>query len=185
MLLPNNKIKKYVRMTMGIYILFSIISPFVKNKEILNIGNIDLENYRTTETTAIDQTSMDKRILQLYNEELEKDIKTKIQEKGFKVLQCKVEAKMGGKDEETQITKIKLNVEKEENIQNETNIEDKIVVEIQKIRPINTQVGNNVSDEKNIEKNVAKEKITKTDIQNIKKFLIEEYGVSEKCLEIN
>lgn len=29
------------------------------------------------------------------------------------------------------------------------------------------------------------EKITKSDMQNIKKFLIEEYGVNEKCLEIN
>ena len=28
-------------------------------------------------------------------------------------------------------------------------------------------------------------KISQSDIQNIKKFLIEEYGVSEKCLEIN
>ena len=44
MLLPNNKTKKYIRMIMGIYILFSIISPFIKNKEILDIGSIDLEN---------------------------------------------------------------------------------------------------------------------------------------------
>ena len=28
-------------------------------------------------------------------------------------------------------------------------------------------------------------KVKKIDIQNIKKFLIEEYGVNEKCLEIN
>ena len=84
MLLPNNKIKKYIRMIMGIYILFSIISPFVKNKEILYIGNIDLESYKTTETTAIDQTSMDKRIVQLYTDELEKDITSKMQEKDMK-----------------------------------------------------------------------------------------------------
>ena len=31
----------------------------------------------------------------------------------------------------------------------------------------------------------TEEKVTNTDIQNIKKFLIEEYGVNEKCLEIN
>ena len=29
------------------------------------------------------------------------------------------------------------------------------------------------------------QKVTKAEIQNIKKFLIEEYGVNEKCLEIN
>ena len=38
MLLPNNKTKKYVRMVMGIYILFTIISPFISNKEIFNIN---------------------------------------------------------------------------------------------------------------------------------------------------
>ena len=36
MLLPNNKTKKYVKMVMGLYILFSIISPFIKNSYKLN-----------------------------------------------------------------------------------------------------------------------------------------------------
>ena len=31
MLLPNNKTKKYIRIVMGIYIIFNIISPFVQN----------------------------------------------------------------------------------------------------------------------------------------------------------
>ena len=31
----------------------------------------------------------------------------------------------------------------------------------------------------------ASKKVTRADIQKIKKFLIEEYGVSEKCLKIN
>lgn len=198
MLLPNNKTKKYIRMIMGIYILFSIISPFIKNKEILDIGSIDLENYKTTETTAVDQTSMDKRIIQLYTDELEKDITSKIQEKGFKVMECKVEAKIGNEEEETQITKIKLNVKKETNSQDETNerkntIEDKIVVEVQKIKPINTEKENENSEESdnNMTKSdenssqITEEKIKNADIQNIKKFLIEEYGVNEKCLEVN
>lgn len=194
MLLPNNKIKKYIRMIMGIYILFSIISPFVKNKEILDIGNIDLESYKTTETTAIDQTSMDKRIEQLYTDELEKDITTKIKEKGYKVAECKVEVKIGNEDEETQITKIKLNIKRGINLQDETNeqnntIEDRIVVEVQKIKPINTKMKNEIDNEtitnnQNATKS-TEEKVTNTDIQNIKKFLIEEYGVNEKCLEIN
>lgn len=194
MLLPNNKIKKYIRMIMGIYILFSIISPFVKNKEILDIGNIDLESYKTTGTTAIDQTSMDKRIEQLYTDELEKDITTKIKEKGYKVAECKVEVKIGNEDEETQITKIKLNIKRGINLQDETNeqnntIEDRIVVEVQKIKPINTKMKNEIDNEtitnnQNATKS-TEEKVTNTDIQNIKKFLIEEYGVNEKCLEIN
>jgi len=48
MLLPNNKNKKYIRIVMGIFILFNIISPFIQNKELLNIENIDFEDYVTT-----------------------------------------------------------------------------------------------------------------------------------------
>lgn len=193
MLLPDNKIKKYIRMIMGIYILFSIISPFIKNKEILDIGNIDLENYKTTQATPVDQTSMDKRIIQLYSEELEKDIKNKMQEKGYDVTECNVEAKIGNEEEETKITKIKLNVKKAENNQKnekeqDNTIEDKIVVEVQKIKPIETKTENNdkSSNSNEITNNSEnRTKVTNADIQNIKKFLIEEYGVSEKCLEIN
>lgn len=193
MLLPDNKTKKYIRMIMGIYILFSIISPFIKNKEILDMGNIDLENYKTTQATSVDQTSMDKRIIQLYSEELEKDIKNKMQEKGYDVTECNVEAKIGNEEEETQITKIKLNVKKGENNQRnekeqDNTIEDKIVVEVQKIKPIETKTENNGKSTNNNETTNNSEntiKITNADIQNIKKFLIEEYGVSEKCLEIN
>ena len=35
------------------------------------------------------------------------------------------------------------------------------------------------------EKSKSKSTVSNSEIQNIKKFLIEEYGVNEKCLEIN
>ena len=37
MILPNNKTKKYIKMVLGIYIIFNIISPLVKNKDKLNL----------------------------------------------------------------------------------------------------------------------------------------------------
>lgn len=48
MLLPNNKTKKYIRMVMGIYIIFNIISPLVQNKNLLNVNQIDIESYIET-----------------------------------------------------------------------------------------------------------------------------------------
>ena len=55
------------------------------------------------------------------------------------------------------------------------------MTEIQKIKKIDTNIGeakheNEKQDNKNIDK---------SDIQNIKKFLIDEYGVNENCLEIS
>ena len=93
MILPNNKTKKYVRTVMGLYILFSIISPFIENSSKINLNNIDLDSYTENTKTAsskveeVDQTSMDNRINEIYKEELQKDITQKIEEKGYKVLQ--------------------------------------------------------------------------------------------------
>lgn len=176
MLLPNNKTKKYIRMVMGIYIMFNIISPLVDNKEIFSVNEIDLETYAVTENTeVVDQTSMNERIEKLYIEELEKDITKKLEKKGYKVNECAVK---GTVLEENKITKIKLKLEKLRGVgQTEENIENKIVTEIQKIKKVN--IGNFDEEE------VKETKIDKTDVQNIKKFLMEEYGVNEKCLVIN
>lgn len=48
MLLPNNKTKKYVRMVMGIYIIFNIISPLVQNRNLFNTNEINIEGYVET-----------------------------------------------------------------------------------------------------------------------------------------
>ena len=183
MLLPNNKTKKYIRMLMGIYVLFTMISPFVSNQEIFDTNSLNLEEYATVQTsTSIDQTSMDERIKELYVQELEKDVTKKLEEKGYKVTSCKVKAEISDKEEETKITKIKVNVQKEqeEKQEQEQNLENEIVTQIQKIKPIDI----NWQKEEN-KTEVKDEKISKSDRQNIKKFLIEEYGVNEKCLEIN
>ena len=186
MLLPNNKTKKYIRMVMGVYIVFNIISPFVKSKEIFNVNDIDINAYKSTEISSeVDQTSMNDRIEKLYKQELEKDIKNKINEKGYEVDKCEVNVKIAENEEQTQITKIKLSIKKSEeaNTQNQKDksIENKVVTEIQKINPINI----NSKNENSKEKSKSKSTVSNSEIQNIKKFLIEEYGVNEKCLDIN
>lgn len=196
MILPNNKTKKYIRVVLGIFVMFNIISPFIKNKDKLSSVSIDLENYTTEQNVTVDQTSMDKRIQDLYEKELEKDIKNKIEEQGYKVASCKVNATIleneNSNSEENTIQKIKIKIEKKEDIeksnQDAKNVENKIVTEIQKIKKVNTTIGNNTNNEdtnnKETDTNNFK-KITRQDIQDIKKFIIDEYGVKEKCLEIN
>lgn len=183
MLLPNNKTKKYVRMLMGIYVLFTMISPFVSNQEIFSTNQLELEEYVTAQTsTSVNQSSMDERIKELYIQELEKDITKKLKEKGYEVTNCKVKAQISDKEEDTQITKIKLGIQKSQENQQEQNIENQIVTQIQKIKPIDTSI----QEEEDLQQEETKStKVNKSDIQNIKKFLIEEYGVNEKCLEIN
>ena len=187
MILPNNKTKKYVKVIMGLYILFSIIQPFVENSESLNLDNFNLEEYIQLETeqvstnSEVDQTSMDLRLNQMYMEQLEEDITEKLKEKSYELDTCDVKAHIS--QEDSGIEKITIRVYRKltDNKQEESTIEDKLVNEIQKIDKVDVSVGNKENDEETQETS----KITKTDIKIIKDFLINEYGVSEECLRIS
>lgn len=196
MLLPNNKTKKYVKMVMGLYILFSIISPFIKNSDKLNFENIDVSSYINeeleTSKVEVNQESMDKRLKEIYAEELENDITKKLKEKGYTIEYCKVDANISQKDNDSGIKKITLKLDKKESIKTDESsknnenttqtIENKIVSEIQKIQKVEVNVGNNTKENSTENKN---SKITETDIESVKEFLISEYGVSKSCLKIN
>lgn len=179
MILPNNKTKKYIKIVMGTYIIFCMISPFIQNK--INFNDINLDKQIETSTTEVNQESMDRRIEQLYIEELEKDISKKVQEKGYIVKECKVNATIAQNVEDTKINKITLKVEQGEATENQKEkIEDTLVSEIQKIKEVNTTIS-----KENTKEDKKKTKLNETQKTELKKFLKEEYEVNEKCLEIN
>ena len=195
MLLPNNKTKKYVKMVMGLYILFSIIAPFVENSSELKFDIEDLYEKYLTETSTIsentDQASMDNRLNELYKEKLEKDITQKLDEEGYIVEECNVKAHISNDDNGIELITLKIKEKKNTNDANNENkigLEDKIVNEIQKIQKVEIDVSNdndNYQEDTNIGKQEDENNITKTDIKVIKQFLTKEYGVSEKCLKIS
>ena len=213
MLLPNNKTKKYIKMVMGLYILFSIIAPFVNNSNVLNFNIEDVysdysKEISSTSATSmegeVNQASMDDRLNKLYKEQLESDITQKVEEKGYDVRKCKVDAHISESDTGLEYITIEIDG-KNDNVENSNNsdnsnktdatensngsskysknsgntLEDKIVKEIQKIQKVEIDVSKGDDSE---DTNSA---ITKTDVKMIKDFLTKEYGVSEKCLKIN
>ncbi len=199
MLLPNNKTKKYVRMVFGIYIILNIISPFINNKDILDVSSYNFNEYiddYTSKQTSEKESSVNNRIQTIYIEELEKDITRKIERLGYQVTTCNIYATLSSKNEENYIEEIVLTVEKNENQEDmlvnnqqendkkqEQTIENKLVKEIQKIKPVNTTIGKTDKTNKKQEQN--KQNLANSDVQKIKKFLREEYGVEETCLKIN
>ena len=95
MILPDNKNKKYIQMVIGVYILFNIISPIIKNKEVLtSVEEYNLNNYNTSSNYVIDQSSMDERIEKIYLDELEKNVTTKFEEKGYIISKCTIDAEL-------------------------------------------------------------------------------------------
>lgn len=204
MLLPNNKTKKYVKMVMGLYILFSLISPFIENSDKFNLDDSMytkyVKEYSSIDTT-VDQSSMDIRLNEIYKEQIEKDIVQKMEKKGYEVEKCKVIAHTSEEDSGIEnITlkiKSKTGVEENEDInkknsgtendeQKTDTVENKIVTEIQKIQKVEIGVcKNDQKDAIDQENTSQRTNLTKTDIKVIKEFLINEYGVSEQCLKIS
>lgn len=138
LILPNSKNKKYVQMVIGVYVLFNIISPIIKNKEKLVFSEIDLDKYITT-STKVEQSSMDARLEKIYLDELENNIKSKFKNAGIEIIKCTIDAeldttkknagihsidvKVKNVDDEKKISKIKQEIIEEYEIS-----EDKIEI---------------------------------------------------------
>lgn len=138
LILPNSKNKKYVQMIIGVYVLFNIISPIIKNKEKLVFSEIDLDKYITT-STKVEQSSMDARLEKIYLDELENNIKSKFKNAGIEIIKCTIDAeldttkknagihsidvKVKNVDDEKKISKIKQEIIEEYEIS-----EDKIKI---------------------------------------------------------
>ncbi len=94
LILPNSKNKKYVQMVVGIYVLFNIISPVIKNRDVLSFEEINLESYANNTVSEVDQTSMDQRLEKIYLEELENDIKSRFKTKNIEISKCTIDAEL-------------------------------------------------------------------------------------------
>lgn len=157
LILPNGNLKKYIKVVLGIYIIFCLISPFVNSSNLYDIGDIDLEQYIeniSSNETTVNQESMEARLQELYGEELKKDIENQVEEKGYQVEKCEVEADLNANSENPGIHKIDLKVTKKT-----TGIE-----EIEKI-----EIGNNTE---NTTTNTE-------EIENLREALASYYEIKE------
>lgn len=153
MILPEGNNKKYVKIVIGIFLLFTIISPVIKNFS----GDIDLSNivkyeeYLNTATVSTSTVISNKDILNTFKKNLSNEIKNTLESNGYKVnaidLYISSEEKNYG-----EILKIILNVEESSNT---------------KIEPIN------IFGEKN------EQNISNTSKLQIKELLNNIYGVSK------
>lgn len=160
MLLPEGKNKKYIKTVIGIYIVFTIISPIISK---INTNSLDLSKYLQVEENETIETSTsidtNKYIEEVYKQKLETDIKTKIQAIDYNVQN--IELDIETEDEEKYGTILKLSV----------NISKQIKEEIQSNIQINKIV---IGEEKIEESNISdKEK------EKIKQYLAEIYYMDE------
>lgn len=107
LILPKGNLKKYIKVVLGVYIIYCFISPFVNNNSLYNIGDINLDDYVQIKETNNLQ-SVDARIENLYIDELKKSISKKVQEKGYKVSKCDIDAELTENSDNSGINNISL-----------------------------------------------------------------------------
>ena len=173
MILPNSSSKKYVKVVIGMYILFTIVSPIIKKlggKDI-NLNTINIEKYER-QIEKSDNTISRKfednntrSIKDIYVSNLKADISAKLKEKGYEIDTSDIQIK---DDENYTIEKITLKLIKMEQKQEKNN---EIV--------INTvEIGNTISqkDSKTLSDN---------DKQEVKDYISETYDIDKKNINIS
>lgn len=131
LILPKNKNKKYIQMVLGIYVLFNIISPVIKDKETFSLEQYNMDNYEVKSQYEINQSSMDERIERIYLEELENNIIAKFEKNNYKVLKCDIDAVLDTTKKNAGIHSIKVKIEGEDNENKISDIKNEIIEELE------------------------------------------------------
>ncbi len=116
MLLPNGNNKKYIRVVIGIYIVFTIISPVIQNffqkewKVSLEDFWEELEGESTKTSTALEDSNQ-KNIQEIYKKNLEKDMQAKIEKQGYIVQN--IDIQLSKNEEEYEIMQVEITARKD------------------------------------------------------------------------
>ena len=199
MLLPDGKNKKYIKIIIGVYVLFAIISPVVGKNIDLNLDefNLTLENT----TTSLDETNQDE-ITNLYTVNLKQDIISKLSNKGYGCEKVELQTNENYEVEKITITGI-YELKEEENSDNKEESTNDNESEGSKNNQSDND-SNNISSQSNIAKvnsvvinevqigekeNSIKEQVVKgiptSEEKDLKEYLSETYNVKEKNITIN
>lgn len=173
MILPNSSSKKYVKVVIGMYILFTIVSPIIKKvggKDI-NLDTINIEKYEQ-QISKSDNTISRKfednnarSIKDIYVSNLKADISAKLKEKGYEIDTSDIQIK---DDENYTIEKITLKLIKMEQKQEKNN---EIV--------INTvEIGNTISQKDS-------KTLSDDEEQEVKDYISETYDIDKKNINIS
>lgn len=176
MILPNDSSKKYVKVVVGIYILFTIISPIITkfSSDNFNINDI-LDTKAYEEQMAKSDEDISKKIEEnnnrtikdIYQSNLESDIKAKLKDKGYEVLNTYIQIR---DDENYTIEFISLSLDKKET-------EESNQVRNIEIEEVNIQIGETNTQESDTS-------LGSSEKQEIAEYISSTYDIDIKNIEI-
>lgn len=198
MLLPEGNSKKYIKVVIGVYVLFTIITPII-NKftgEKVDISDIlDLDTYIAEVNASVKmqntiQDNNQSSIMGMYSSGIKDDIKAKIEAKGYIVNDVDIDI---ADDESYIIERIVLDLEKEgkkeetdNNIdaKNSGNEENK-VEEVEIVNKVEISLVSNAEEDKVENENNKKNELSNSEKNELKEYLSGVYEVDEDKITIN
>lgn len=169
MILPEGNNKKYIKTVIGVYILFTIISPIISK---LNGGNIQIdaskyENYFNSQNYTMASTNVvDINLDNAYISSMKSDIKQRMKEKGYEVKSLNADIELKNEERYGTIKSIKLTLRK--------NTSSNVINSIEKVEI-------NISNE---QVNNTENSLQESEKREIKKYLSETYSIDESNIEI-
>ena len=183
MILPNGNNKKYIKAVIGVYILFTIISPILGSKGNISFDQFDYEKYfKNTQSYQTMSDSLisynDQSTEEIYQTNLEQDMKQKLKQKGYLAQKIIIDLELRQGKNYGKIKQIDLNLSK---LKEEDKTEETTNININTIEQVN--IGNTLKDTENEIK--TSEKLPSKEEKQIKEYLSEVYDVKTKNIQIN
>lgn len=172
MIVPEGRNKKYIKIVMGVYITFTIISPIItkvtgnnfeldvsKYEDLFNLNSVQGVN----EITSLNNQSIEN----LYLNTIKTDIKTELDKEGYESKKINITSDINVENEEAKIYKIDIEVAKKPNEE-----------EIKKVNKV--EIGKSTE-----ESNVEEVTLSAGEVNKLKEVLAEKYEIEKEKIHIN
>lgn len=182
MILPEGNCKKYIKVVIGVYILFTIISPVITKftgKTVSVSDLIDLSKYvdevkEKEKSQNLLAQNNETNIKDMYISNLKTDIKSKLKRKGYTTQNINLDI---SNDENYTLNKIYLSVSKIDENEETDNTQTNEVSKIEIVNEVNVSISNEVTSTENKKE---KDSLSTSDKKKIKEYLSSVYEIQEK-----
>lgn len=196
MILPEGNSKKYIKVVIGVYVLFTIISPIItkftgKNIEVSDVLELDQYIEEAKKSANVQnslQNENQNNIMSIYSSGIKDDIKAKVKAKGYEVYSVDIGV---ADNEEYTIESITISVaQKEEKDKKEEttnqNTTNNLIEKVEEVNKVEISIGeNNNSIEDNEADAEDGKELTSSQRAELKEYLSGVYEVNENSITIN
>ena len=153
MILPEGNSKKYIKVVIGVYVLFTIISPIItkftgKNIEVSDVLELDQYIEEAKKSANVQnslQNENQNNIMNIYSSGIKDDIKAKVKAKGYEVYSVDIGV---ADNEEYTIESITISVAQKEEKDNEEettnqNTTNNLIEKVEEVNKVEISIGEN------------------------------------------